>query len=79
MSENDALAVGNHMAAYLYDRRGRTEVNALLEGRETLSRLGIEHEFIDSLSSVSPIRIKRKTGELSIIDQASNLVEVERT
>jgi len=69
MTEADALAVGNQMAAFLYTRRGRENTNALLEGRETLRRLGIEADFMRALDAISPIPIGTRNAHSLLLDQ----------
>jgi hypothetical protein len=66
LTEQDALAVGNQLAAFLYARFGREKANALLAGKETLQRLGIEKEVIHKLASVSPVRIQRQSENQAI-------------
>ena len=57
MTEQDALAVGNQMSAFLYTRLGRTDANALMSGRETLRRLRFEDDFVRKLESVASMRV----------------------
>jgi hypothetical protein len=68
MTEEDALAIGNQMAAFLYTRHGRENANALMAGRETLRRLGIEQDFIRFLEGVSPVRVLAHRARISLIE-----------
>ncbi len=51
LDERDALKAGNQLAAFLYNRFGREQTNALVAGKETLQRLGIEQREILDIAS----------------------------
>ena len=64
MSDEDALRIGNEMARFLYLRRGRTEINALLAGRTTLERLGLTNEVASRLDQLVHLKIMaRKSSD----------------
>ncbi|MEZ2738002.1 gamma-mobile-trio integrase GmtZ [Comamonas jiangduensis] len=57
LDEQTALEAGNQMAAFMYARFGRESTDALMAGRETLRRLGIEAEVIRQLETMIPLRL----------------------
>ena len=59
LTEKDALDAGNQLAAFLYTRFGKGKTHALLAGKETLKRLGVEKAVAQHLAGTTPIRLKR--------------------
>lgn len=57
LDEQAALEAGNQMAAFMYTRFGRDSTNALMAGKETLRRLGVETEVARQLETIIPLRI----------------------
>ncbi|WP_167360504.1 gamma-mobile-trio integrase GmtZ [Pseudomonas arsenicoxydans] len=57
LDEQVALEAGNQMAAFMYAKFGRDSTNALMAGKETLRRLGVEAEMTRQLESLVPLRL----------------------
>lgn len=62
LDEQAALEAGNQMAAFMYARFGRDSTNALMVGRETLRRLGVEAEMAQQLETIIPLRLASASG-----------------
>jgi len=84
LGEQDALSAGNQMAAFLFTWLGRETANALMAGKETLRRLGLEDEAALKFQSFIPIRLSRN-NECVAVDisketaQLKSLVAEERS
>jgi hypothetical protein len=57
LDEQVALEAGNQMAAFMYAKFGRNSTNALMAGKETLRRLGVEAEITQHLESIIPLKL----------------------
>lgn len=68
LDEQTALEAGNQMAAFMYARFGRDSTNALIAGKETLRRLGIESEMVKQLETVIPLQLSTMRGVKSPLD-----------
>jgi hypothetical protein len=54
LSDEDALHVANAMGEFLYARLGANTVHALVDGRTTLSAVGLDEAFVSQLDSLNP-------------------------
>ncbi len=77
LDEHVALEAGNQMAAFMYARFGRDSTNALMVGKETLRRLGIEAELTRQLESIIPPRLPPDAATYRATLGASTIVEGE--
>ena len=62
LDEQAALEAGNQMAAFMYARFGRDSTNALMVGKETLRRLGVEAEMTQQLETLVPLHLAPDAG-----------------
>lgn len=62
LDEQAALEAGNQMAAFMYARFGRDSTNALMVGKETLRRLGVEAEMTQQLETIIPLHLAPYAG-----------------
>lgn len=77
LDEHAALEAGNQMAAFMYARFGRASTNALIAGKETLNRLGVETEFTQKLESIIPLQLSRNPKNYRVTLCASRILDGE--
>ncbi len=68
MTDDDALAIGNEMAKFMFTQFGRETTNALMKGDATLRSLGIDDEraLIGTLESLTRQRILPRSRNVLI-------------
>jgi hypothetical protein len=68
LGERECLQIGNELGRFLYDKIGEDGVEALMERKTTLRALGLNKEFEEKLSSLTPVKVS--------FQSASSLLEV---
>lgn len=68
LNEKECLQLGNELGRFLYDKIGEDGVEALMDRKTTLRDLGLDKEFKEKLSSLTPANIS--------FQKASQLLEV---
>jgi hypothetical protein len=69
MSEEEALAVGNEYARYLYNKLGRTATNQIVSGRRTLENLGVAvaNDIVERLQTLA----RFPSGKAMLLDRTA--------